>query len=480
MDIKKCINPFHTAVLLAAENKHKNIVEFLLSAGLNRSACSKIGKWTILHHACRGGWTDIVKRLVDNKSTNLDALTTLGMSPMLVAAFEGHSDVVELLLEAGANVNFSDENGTVLHYASKAGWHHIVKKITDNGTWKSLKDSRNKYLMTPLLLAACEGHADVVQLLLEAGAEVNALDDYPCTALHHACKKGWLQVVKKLLENKSTDINAVNGDGDTPLHVAWSMHNSEIVKELLKVGADVTVRNNCDRTFSGKTRREKPVFGDVIELQSLMRLGLSIESRHEMGYRPLHCAAELGSLAVAKFLISNNCNIDSKADGNETPLLVAAFHGKVGVVDLLIQSGADISCRVKWTKTTILHTAIKNGWVDIVKCILKRENCNIEAKTDYGWTPLMYAVDTGNLVLTKLLLEAGANVHGCDEDGETALHLACNSDDSDVELVRTLLLAGADPNLRNSDNETAFHYAVEQEEPCLEVIKLLIEHYAYF
>ena len=101
--------------------------------------------------------------------------------------------------------------------------------------------------LTLLIIAALNGHANIVEVLLEKGANVNAVDSEGWTPLHFAAQNGHASVVEVLLE-KGANVNAVNSKGCTPLHSAvWGGHES-VVKVLIQAGANVNAVDKYGRT----------------------------------------------------------------------------------------------------------------------------------------------------------------------------------------------------------------------------------------
>jgi ankyrin repeat protein len=123
-----------------------------------------------------------------------------GDTPMHAAAGKGHTEIVALLLEHGADANVRDQNG-----------------------------------QAPLHDAASNGHFQVVRLLLAKGADVNAEMHDDLTPLHNAARSGNAQIVRLLLD-RGADVNAKSADGKTPLNSAESEGHSEVAEILRQRG----------------------------------------------------------------------------------------------------------------------------------------------------------------------------------------------------------------------------------------------------
>ena len=109
----------------------------------------------------------------------------------------------------------------------------------------SLRDS----VLTPLHVAAMQGHEDVVDFLLNHSCQVDALDDEHKTALHLAAEAGYAEIVEKLLD-KGADVNAQTRSGDTALHAATLNSHEDVVRVLLERSCDVTIRNKTKHLAS--------------------------------------------------------------------------------------------------------------------------------------------------------------------------------------------------------------------------------------
>ena len=184
------------------------------------------------------------------------------VSPLISAALHGHNDVVQLLLDKGAEPNLSDQNGN-----------------------------------TALLYAAFRGHLDVVQLLLNRGADVNMADYYGTTPLHWAAEIGHKHVVKLLLD-RGAEPNKENRNGETPL-IGAAKGKKDIVQLLLDSGAEPNIPN------------------------------------HQTGMTPLHWAAWRGHKDVVQLLLKRGADPNIRTLYRETPLHYARSSGHMDIVDML-------------------------------------------------------------------------------------------------------------------------------------------------
>ncbi len=177
-------------------------------------------------------------------------------------------------------------------------------------------NAKDTYGWTPLHEAAFPVKAEVVKVLLKAGAEVNAKDNSDSTPLHWAAAQGHTEVVRILLK-AGADINAKDNGDPTPLH--WAAHNgrTEVVKVLLKAGADVNAKNGLGRT-------------------------------------PLHLAAAKAHIKLAQFLIKAGAEVNAKDSRSLTPLHRAAWSGEdTEIISILIKAGADVNARDKDGQTPL-------------------------------------------------------------------------------------------------------------------------------
>ncbi|WP_341815515.1 ankyrin repeat domain-containing protein [Wolbachia endosymbiont (group B) of Idaea biselata] len=164
---------------------------------------------------------------------------------LMIAAENGHTNIVEILLKKGADVNKKDSYGpTALHLAAKNGHTNIVEILVEKGADVNVRDH---HANTVLYLATNNGHEGIVEILLEKGANVNGKSSFGVVPLHLAAKNGNENVVNALI-TEGANVNEKNMNGLTALHLAASSGCESVVKVLLQAEANV---NAVDK--NGKT-----------------------------------------------------------------------------------------------------------------------------------------------------------------------------------------------------------------------------------
>jgi ankyrin repeat protein len=262
-----------TALHIAAHtNGTSVIVEALLDRGANVNASALLRKSvTPLHVAALCGNADVAALLL-RRGAKANATDKNGFTPLHNAASEGHAQLVDLLLGGGGDINARDEDGaTPLYFASKQGHLDVVKYFIRN---RARVDQRDKQGNTALTVAINADHVTVARVLVDAGADVNATgqaertpifwtrsreaaevliekgvrvnatDQWGNYALHVFAEKGNAPLIQLLLENGAA-VDAVNRNGRSALH--WAA-NAKTVEVLLNNGADANKKDGEGKT----------------------------------------------------------------------------------------------------------------------------------------------------------------------------------------------------------------------------------------
>lgn len=190
------------------------------------------------------GDTETVIKLI-NDGANINVTGEQGETPVMVATYRNHVEVVEALIAAGADIELQDQNNNnPFLYASAEGYIDIVKLTIDAGTNPG---KTNRYGETALILAVKGGHVEVVrELLNRTDIDVNAVNDLGWTALLEAIVLGNnsdndQQIVQLLIEN-GADVNKTDREGMTPLQHAEKLEFAEMVTMLKSAGANEVIQ----------------------------------------------------------------------------------------------------------------------------------------------------------------------------------------------------------------------------------------------
>jgi len=287
-----------------------------------------------------------------------------------------------------------------------------------------------------LLDGAIEGDLVLMQEALQHGADVNTTrktyrDDCPPFVL--ACFFGQLEAVRFLSTVPGIDLNIVDNNGYSAFHYACLHGNLEVMRFLA--------------TLPGFT------------------LLLSADNN---GFTGLHLAAFLDHLAVLRYLLSSNLGFDVEARVENygwSALHVACCKGHLDVLEcLLTEYKADLQA-VDMAGMSCIHIAVKKARVNIVRYLLA--NCpEFATKTcNEGSTPLhdVAFAGSGELEISRVLLEHGAKVNARDNRGKTPLHEIAGHSRS-VELVQELIFHGADLLATDNDGNTPFDDAIRNRD----------------
>jgi cytohesin len=368
------------------------------------------------------------------------------------AAAVGDLDLVRAILanrpEAGQEKD--ERNDTPLHLAAVNGHTEVVRLLLDSGVPVWIGDNEES---SALDVASVSGHVDVVELLIARGANVRRHDLNGMTALHFASYNGRTEVARILIEH-GADVAYQTRNGSTPLHGAAFDGSIPVIELLLGHGADVNARNGALYTpiLSAAAGTAGP---DAVGL--LVEHGADVHDRNNHGETALLMAARAGKRDVVAVLLENGVSVRAFNDGgHETALHAAAQGGSVDVVELLVEHGADVNAAGGFGWTALGWAALRGNTE--AAAVLIREGADVDARNREGMTPLMWAFHNGHADVMALLLENGADVDARDENwGRTILHGAALR--GSEETVALIVDHGASVDAADATGATPLHYA---------------------
>ena len=184
-----------------------------------------------LYYAARLGFRGLVEHLIAEHPEHVNSKGKAKVTPIHAAAEEGHTDILSLLIDHGADLKAQEASGdTPLHRASWKARLETGHRLLDRG---ADIDARNRYNNNSLIYATMWGHVEFARMLLERGAVVDARCQHDMTALHWAASRGKTQVARLLLEH-GADVNVRDKFGMTPSRLA--SRYPEIVELLSAYG----------------------------------------------------------------------------------------------------------------------------------------------------------------------------------------------------------------------------------------------------
>jgi ankyrin repeat protein len=229
----------------AAKRGDVEAINFFIAQGADVNGKSSDG-WTPLHEAANSGQVEAIRELV-RLGGGINSRSGDGSLPLVLSVGENAKlEVVECLLELGADINKTEKGGgTALSQASLSGDEKIVRYLLSHGASPN-SSSGVCWVNNPLVAAANSKNIKVVELLLQAGAKVNAEPRHD-SALATAALWGQIEIMRLLLANGANP-NHRDDSNQTALMSAVMSKNAEAVRLLLEAGADMNVKSGDERT----------------------------------------------------------------------------------------------------------------------------------------------------------------------------------------------------------------------------------------
>ncbi|KAF4628877.1 hypothetical protein G7Y89_g9276 [Cudoniella acicularis] len=441
--------PKTTALFEATANQDVHLVRLLLNAGANPNASIAFSqRQSPLQASVRSRNNhELVQMLLDaGGDANVAPVDFWAPNTLLTsAASDRDAALVKILLESKAEVNMMTKSSiTALQAATSTNEVEIVQTLVDAGAdvdapfgnrygtarVAAAEDCNYNHLVSPIQSAAYNNNIEIVQILLDLDANVD----------------GYTPVE----EDKSLDIDE---DGwfdvaclQTPLQLAVSNKNSILVRLLLLSGADANAQQYGDTPLQIAARND-----DVALVRLLLRNGAHVNTaaRKHGGRTALQSAAYIGNSDLVQILLDEGADVNALPafkDGR-TAIQAAAQGGHTEILRTLRDLGADVNAKASPRGgRTCLQAAAENSDTEMIRLLLKfRAEVNAPAASEMGRTALQAAIQGHNSASVDILLKAGADINAAPSPlkGVSALYGAIRN--NDLTLARRLLVT-ADPN----------------------------------
>ncbi|KAF8824327.1 hypothetical protein HHX47_DHR8000431 [Lentinula edodes] len=432
--------------------------------------------WEILysklqHHADRAAkaiWVTLSKlQELDFKKLNNQVLSIL----------EAFSQPKEYLLDLGTTrywdhfkrgtVDYWDhlvsnnESKTISKYFEYSNPHSVwridVEKFGINKEWKN----------NALLEAVSNNDLEMIKVLVNNKANVNAQGGQFGNALQAAARQGNLEIAKFLLENKA-DVNAQGGNLGNALQAAALRGNLETAKLLLENEADV----NAQGGHFGNALQAAAYQGNLEISKFLLENKADVNAQGGEFGNALEAAAIQGNLEIAKFLVENKADVNAQGGVFENALLAAAYQGYLGIAEFLLENKADVNAQ-EGVLGTALQIAAYRGNLEIAKFLVENK-ADVNAQGGQFGNALQAAASQGNLDIIKFLVENEADVNAQGTFG-SALDTAASH--GNLDIVKFLVEEkNVDVNAPQGIHETPLQAAAYYGH--LHIVKYLAGHSA--
>ncbi|MCL2804992.1 MAG: ankyrin repeat domain-containing protein [Treponema sp.] len=353
----------------ARHNQNEDVIKWFLDKKANVSIRDKYDR-TPLHFAAEYNRNPNIITLLINYGAKTDIPDYKGWTPIYYAARNKNPDIFKLFVELDKRLL---EDKPLFHFIANSSDPNIIPWLEKSKIDINKTDSNTGAVL--LHAAAMNDDATNFKKLIEAGAKTDITINEGDTIMHFAATNPNLVFVHDIIDillEKGADIHAVNTNGETPLHIAAEENDYSFnIQCLLEKGAitDINAKTNDFLTplHLAAAYNENP---DIIDL--LIDNGADISAQTDAhGEYPIHAASAFNTEpAIVKALLNKGADVNAKDNDGETPLHYAALYNKNPEVSItLIKAGANIDAKDNAGKTALSLLKKRKDWRKIKAAI---------------------------------------------------------------------------------------------------------------
>jgi len=491
--------------------------EILLNKGARLDFSNRSNNSKLLYKAVSEGDIGLAKKIIES-GVDVNALSDRREPPLAVAVYKKKFDMVKLLVEAGADINYTGEySGAIFEkallqacgnsYGNENG-RKIAAILLDSKVKISENCAKKMSLMTNN-----EKNYELVKLMLARGVPVDTPDSNGITPLLNSITRSLCLKMVKLLVESGADVNARSPEGDTPLLLAASINDRKLFDYLISKGADEKARDN-----KGRGVVLRAINGGLSDyfLKYILKKGYDANLCDFEGNNALISAIILyqyqcgtSELKLVELLAGKTKNIRHKNKKGESALLLAyeynlpgfikllkkygalddysdallvnsmlvyaLYSGDIRKADLLIEKGGDVNrlCGGEFRKNYLICGAVKRGDIAMTKLLIER-GARLVIEGEYTTTDaFMKAVEYKQIDILKYFISRGIDINQRPER-QKSLVTAIIDREGDLALIELLLSCGGKIDYCDHESNNLIHISLNEYNSSVKFIDFLI------
>jgi ankyrin repeat protein len=492
------ITPLHFAVML----KKTEMVKHLLKDPINADPTTRDSKKgrNALHWAVLNTWeAEIFDLLLAHPKVKVDDVDVYGQTALHLAARVSNVKAAQKLLEKGANPNIFNKKGwSPLHVAALQGETEIIDLILQAQKHNHVDDDKTANGRTALHCAAALSNEITAEHLINKGADLHSRDNDGLTPLHMAALHAKdMNIIDILLKHiKDEDMPKYKNDVKLVSLAYKNQHllGTEIVARLERINNRKEKPQSWAYKIRNVPRHAIKYFGkffikDIKEVANVFKMNRIRKPKtwadrilakcanyfiyvYKFIFKPstflysnlsrLRIAKAKNSQEIDEILKEEKFDINSREQNGQTPLLDAIGANNVNAVRRLLEKGADSTKRNYNGLTPFQVAATQEKNLDILDLLQATGKVKIDDGGQFGYTLLHWAVATSNVNAVRFLLSKRAYPNVADENEATPLHVAAYCANT-IDVIKLILeTKQVDINRRDKNGQTALHYAVRR------------------